>query len=57
MPTDYEKLRSDNMVRYGTDIGRIGPMLLAQRYDNRSHFTFDPGWSELAEPGRQNTGI
>jgi len=41
MPTDYEKLRSDNMVRYGTDIGRIGPMLLAQRYDNRSHFIFE----------------
>lgn len=41
MPTDYEKLRSDNMIRYGTDIGRIGPMLLAQRYDNRSHFIFE----------------
>ncbi|WP_404424239.1 sacsin N-terminal ATP-binding-like domain-containing protein [Nibricoccus sp. IMCC34717] len=41
MPTDYEKLRSDNIVRYGTDIGRIGPMLLAQRYDNRSHFIFE----------------
>lgn len=41
MPTDYAKLRSDNIRRYGEDIGRIGPMLLAQRYDNRSHFIFE----------------
>lgn len=41
MPTDYDQLRSDNRIRYGTDIGRIGPMLLAQRYDNRSHFIFE----------------
>jgi hypothetical protein len=41
MPTDYEKLRSDNILRYGWDIGRTGPMLLAQRYDNRSHFIFE----------------
>lgn len=41
MPTDYAKLRSENIRRYGEDIGRIGPMLLAQRYDNRSHFIFE----------------
>jgi len=41
MPTDYEKVRSDNLVSYGTAITRYGPMLLAQRYDNRSHFIFE----------------
>ena len=28
-------------MRYGTDIGRIGPMLLADRYDDRTHFIFE----------------
>ena len=41
MPTDYEAIRADNERRYGTDIGRIGPMLLANRYDDRNHFIFE----------------
>src|ERR1041385_478714 len=41
MATDYEALRNENLRRYGTDIGRIGPMLLANRYDDRSHFLFE----------------
>lgn len=41
MPTDYAALKDENMRRYGTDIGRIGPMLLANRYDDRSHFIFE----------------
>jgi hypothetical protein len=57
MPCDYEAIRRDNERRYGTDIGRIGPMLLADRYDDRSHFIFEllqnaedalarrPGWT------------
>ena len=41
MPSDYEAIRADNERRYGTDIGRIGPMLLADRYDDRTHFIFE----------------
>lgn len=41
MPSDYAKLKADNIRRYGEDIGRIGPMLLAHRYDNRAHFIFE----------------
>jgi hypothetical protein len=39
--TDYESLKKENQVRYGTDIGRIGPMLLAHRYDDRTHFVYE----------------
>lgn len=41
MPSDYAALKEENVRRYGTDIGRIGPMLLANRYDDRSHFLFE----------------
>ena len=41
MACDYETIRRDNERRYGTDIGRIGPMLLADRYDDRTHFIFE----------------
>ncbi|MCX6877048.1 MAG: hypothetical protein NTW21_25040 [Verrucomicrobia bacterium] len=41
MPVPYESIRQDNIRRYGEDIGRIGPMLLAHRYDNRAHFIFE----------------
>lgn len=41
MALDYEAIRQDNIRRYGTDIGRIGPMLLADRYDDRSHFIYE----------------
>ena len=41
MASDYEDIRNDNIRRYGTDIGRIGPMLLADRYDERTHFIFE----------------
>lgn len=40
-PSDYESLSDENKRRYGTDIGRIGPMLLADRYDDRTHFIFE----------------
>jgi hypothetical protein len=57
MASDYASIRDDNKRRYGTDIGRIGPMLLADRYDDRTHFIFEvlqnaedalarrPGWA------------
>lgn len=41
MPADYDLIRRENERRYGTDIGRIGPMLLADRYDDRTHFIFE----------------
>ena len=41
MPSDYAAIRSENQQRYGTDIARIGPMLLADRYDDRTHFIYE----------------
>ncbi len=41
MSSDYPAIRRDNERRYGTDIGRIGPMLLADCYDDRTHFIFE----------------
>lgn len=41
MSVDYEALRAENIKRYGTDIGRIGKMLLADRYDKRTHFIYE----------------
>lgn len=41
MASDYQAISVENKHRYGTDIGRIGPMLLADRYDNRTHFIFE----------------
>lgn len=39
--SNYEAISEENRRRYGTDIGRIGPMLLADRYDDRTHFIFE----------------
>lgn len=41
MPSNYEEISQDNEKRYGTEIGRIGQMLLADRYDDRTHFIFE----------------
>ena len=41
MPSDYLAIRTNNVLRYGTDIGRIGKMLLADRYTVRTHFIFE----------------
>ena len=41
MTCNYDAIRCDNERRYGTDIGRIGKMLLADRYDDRTHFIFE----------------
>jgi hypothetical protein len=41
MPSDYRAIRTNNVLRYGTDIGRIGKMLLADRYTVRTHFIFE----------------
>ena len=41
MACDYDTIRRDNKHRYGTDIGRIGRMLLANRYGDRTHFIYE----------------
>lgn len=41
MPVDYNALRAENLIEYGQAIGRIGRMLLAERYDDRTHFIFE----------------
>ena len=41
MASDYALIRTENKLRYGTDIGRIGRMLLADRYDDRTHFIYE----------------
>lgn len=41
MTTDYAAIKNENVIRYGTEIDRIGSMLLANRYDDRSHFIFE----------------
>ena|ERR1035437_5518779 len=41
MASDYAKIKADNVAEYGNGIGRIGPMLLANRYDDRTHFIYE----------------
>lgn len=41
MASDYQTIRKENEIRYGTEIGRIGPTLLADRYDDRTHFIYE----------------
>jgi len=41
MTSNYAGIRTENVGRYGTDIGRIGPMLLANRYSDRTHFIYE----------------
>ena len=57
MTSDYRSIRKDNERRYGTDIGRIGRMLLADRYDDRTHFIYEllqNAEDALAKRGRAN---
>ena len=41
MSQKYDVIRLDNVKKYGTEIGKIGRMLLANRYDDRTHFIFE----------------
>ena len=41
MASDYRAIRKENLRRYGTDIRRIGQELLANRYDDRTHFIYE----------------
>ena len=41
MPADYDLIRTDNKRKYGEEISRIGGMLLANRYDDPTHFILE----------------
>lgn len=41
MASNYSLIRSENEKKYGTEIGRIGEMLMARRYDDRTHFIYE----------------
>ena len=38
---DYSDIKNNNIRRYGTDIGRVGALLLANLYSDRSHFIYE----------------
>jgi hypothetical protein len=41
MATDYEQISSENVKRYGTAINEYGPLLLAERYSDHTHFVYE----------------
>ena len=41
MASNYEEISAENRLGYGTRIGRYGAVLLADRYDDRTHFIFE----------------
>ncbi len=41
MPCDYKKIAEQNLRKYGTEIERIGEMLLAHHYSDRTHFVYE----------------
>jgi hypothetical protein len=41
MASNYKAICEENLRRYGTDIGRWGKELLADRYDDRTHFILE----------------
>ncbi len=41
MSSDYEHIKRENQRKYGEEIRRIGQMLLAERYDDNTHFIFE----------------
>ena len=41
MTIDYKAIKDENIKRYGTDIERIGPMLLSDRYADSAHFIYE----------------
>ena len=41
MPCNYKLLTEENTTRYGTDVARYGQTLLANSYDDRTHFIYE----------------
>ena len=37
----FDKIRRENIEKYGTDIDRYGPILLANLYSDRTHFIYE----------------
>ncbi len=54
MPSDYARISRENERKYGTDIGRIGPTLLGNRYADRTHFVFELLQNAEDARGRSN---
>ena len=53
-PSDYASIGDENTRRYGTDIERIGRVLLAERYDDRTHFVYELLQNAEDALGRRN---
>jgi hypothetical protein len=41
MRSDYASIAAANRLKYGTDVGRYGTVLLAQLYSDRTHFVYE----------------
>ena len=41
MASDYEAIKADNQKCYGTEVGHYGKSLLADLYDDRTHFIYE----------------
>jgi hypothetical protein len=41
MASSYDVIRADNKRKYGTDVDRYGPVLLANLYSDRTHFVYE----------------
>jgi Domain of unknown function (DUF3883) len=41
MATDYGRITAENIDRYGTAIDEYGPLLLAERYSDHTHFIYE----------------
>jgi len=41
MPSDYKKIREENIKKYGTEINVFGPTLLANLYSDPTHFIYE----------------
>ncbi len=41
MQIDYDKIRQENIIRYGTDIDEYGPILLENLYSDQTHFIYE----------------
>ncbi len=41
MRIDFEKIAEENVRKYGTDIDKYGPVLLANLYSDRTHFIYE----------------
>src|SRR5438132_14264079 len=59
MVADCQTIRAEDYRRCGTEIGRIGPMLLADRYHHCTHFNFEllEKWKTPSPTGRRQGSL